>query len=167
MPPPSLSSRPLRLRVYPAAVLRQQCEPLTQFGKPAASLCDAMLAIMRRNHGIGLAAPQVGLSLRLLVADIGDDPRCLINPELSLLPGNETTSEGCLSLPGLSVDVARARIVEVEAQDPEGKPLRFTARGLLARVIQHEVDHLNGVLIIDHRRAGEPPHKMTPGSLSL
>lgn len=159
--------KPLRLRVYPAAVLRRQCEPFVQYGKPAVALCDSMCAIMRRNRGIGLAAPQVGLSLRMVVADIGDGPLCLINPVLSPLPGTEIGSEGCLSLPGISVDIARARNVEVQAQDPEGKALRFTARGLLARVLQHEVDHLDGVLIIDRRRTGESPHGMAPGSLSL
>lgn len=142
-------SIPLRLRVYPAAVLRQQAQPFTQFGTQAETLARGMLELMRRKRGIGLAAPQVGLLVRLLVADIGDDVICLANPELTALPGVETACEGCLSLPGIEMNIERAQMVEVSGFDLAGRALRFTARGLLARVLQHEADHLNGILIID------------------
>ncbi len=158
MPPLSPFSRPLHLRLYPAAVLRRQAVGFDAFGGPAESLAAAMLSLMRRRHGIGLAAPQVGLSVRLLVADIGEGAVVLANPEVVPLPGNEIAAEGCLSLPGVSVEVARARAIEVAGMDLAGRPQRFVARGLLARVLQHETDHLDGILIIDRAvPATKPP----------
>lgn len=142
----------LHLRIFPAAVLRRKAEAFDLFGASAETIAAAMLALMRRKHGIGLAAPQVGLSVRLLVADIGDGPVILANPELVPLPRKETATEGCLSLPGISVEVERALAVEVAAVNLSGQPMHFLARGLLARVLQHEVDHLDGTLIIDRAR---------------
>lgn len=109
-----------------------------------------MLELMRAHHGIGLAAPQIGLLVRLIVADIGEGPVCLLNPLLTPAPPRDRMTEGCLSLPGVAVEVERARIVEVRGLDPPGSPVHFEARGLLARVLQHEVDHLDGVLIVDY-----------------
>lgn len=152
MSSPYFPTGPLHLRVFPAAVLRRKAEGLDSFGACAETLATAMLALMRRKHGIGLAAPQVGLSVRLLVADIGDGPVILANPELVPLPGRETATEGCLSLPGISIELERARAVEVAAVTLSGQPIRFLASGLLARVLQHEVDHLDGTLIIDRTR---------------
>ncbi|HQF37531.1 MAG TPA: peptide deformylase [Opitutaceae bacterium] len=167
MPSPSRSPGSLHLRVFPAAVLRRKSEVFDDFGTPAESLATAMLSLMRRKRGIGLAAPQVGLSIRLLVADIGEGPVILANPELVPLPGGEIAAEGCLSLPGVSIEVERARAVEVAAVDLAGKPIRFLARGLLARVLQHETDHLDGILIIDRTRSTgvAPVRRASPPSL--
>jgi peptide deformylase len=101
--------------------------------------------------GIGLAAPQVGHSLRLLV--VGDEEgrgvQALVNPVITESGGTVTAEEGCLSLPGIFADVARAQWVKLEARDLEGRPVAITARGLRSRVFQHEIDHLDGVLFID------------------
>jgi peptide deformylase len=112
-----------------------------------------MLELMRAHHGIGLATPQIGLLVRLIVADIGDGPVCLVNPLLTPAPPRDRMTEGCLSLPGVVVEIERPQIVEVRGLDQSGAPVHFEARGLLARVLQHEVDHLEGVLIVDYPAA--------------
>jgi len=117
------------------------------------ALARDMLALMHAHQGIGLAAPQVGQSVRLIVADIGEGPVCLVNPSLTPAPPRDRMTEGCLSLPGVLVEIERAQIVEVCGFDQSGSPVHFEARGLLARALQHEVDHLNGVLIIDYPAA--------------
>jgi peptide deformylase len=101
--------------------------------------------------GIGLAAPQVGIPLRLMVAgdDKSGDARALVNPVIADQGGEITAEEGCLSLPGIFAPVTRAEWVRLEAQDLEGQPVSIRARGLTARVFQHEMDHLDGVLFID------------------
>jgi peptide deformylase len=148
-PRTDLTLRPLALRLYPDNALRTLARPLDQFGAPAEALALDMLALMRRHRGIGLAAPQIGMAVRLIVVDLGEGPVCLANPEVAPLAAREIAAEGCLSLPGVCVDVARARAVEVRGVDPTGQPRHFEACGLLARVLQHEVDHLDGILILD------------------
>jgi peptide deformylase len=150
---PDLDRRPLRLRLFPDPALRGQARPLARFGRAPEALARAMLELMHAHHGIGLAAPQIGLPVRLIVADIGEGPVCLVNPLLSPSPARDCMTEGCLSLPGVEVEIERSRIVEVRGLDPSGTPVHFEARGLLARVLQHEVDHLDGVLIIDYPAA--------------
>jgi peptide deformylase len=147
---------PLRLRIFPDPVLRAVARPLELVGHDVGTLAEKLLQFMRAHHGIGLAAPQVGLSVRLIVADIGEGPVCLVNPVVAPVGLPDRMVEGCLSLPDVTVEVERASAIEVHGFDPTGKPRRFTARGLLARVLQHEVDHLDGRLIIDHRRPGAP-----------
>ncbi|MGH2651457.1 MAG: peptide deformylase, partial [Actinomycetota bacterium] len=98
---------------------------------------------------VGLAAPQVGRSIRVMVFDVGDGPRTLANPELISLEGEQLGEEGCLSLPGLYAPVQRALRVRCEALDIDGKPVVIEADELLARVLQHEVDHIDGILFID------------------
>ena len=106
---------------------------------------------MYREVGVGLAAPQVGISLRLMVVDDekGRGPRALVNPEIVDQGGRVVAEEGCLSIPGIFAPVARAEWVRLEAQDEEGQPVTVETKGLYARVIQHEMDHLDGVLFID------------------
>jgi len=101
--------------------------------------------------GIGLAAPQVGISLRLIVLadEDGRDVQALLNPAIIEQGGEVTAEEGCLSIPGVFAEVTRAAWVKVEARDADGQPVAITARGLRARVLQHEIDHLDGVLFID------------------
>jgi peptide deformylase len=108
-----------------------------------------MFETMNEAKGVGLAAPQVGVNLRLAIIDIGDDPLVLINPRIIKGSGKETGDEGCLSFPGLTEKVERAKKVVAEATDIDGSRYEIEAEGLLARAIQHELDHLDGVLFID------------------
>lgn len=114
-------------------------------------MVEDMIETMFEEVGIGLAAPQVGISLRLMV--VGDEKgrgaRALVNPVIAEQGGEVTAEEGCLSLPGIFADVTRAEWVRLEAHDLDGKPVSVKARGLTARVFQHEMDHLDGVLFID------------------
>ncbi len=110
-------------------------------------LLDDMVETMRDADGVGLAANQVGVSKRILVADAGDgEVYQLINPRCERLEGEDLGMEGCLSVPGEYGEVPRAAKVMVQALDREGKPVRLEAEGLLARILQHEMDHLNGIL---------------------
>ena len=142
----------LEIVTIPADVLYQKASPVADIDASIAELADAMIDAMHAAQGIGLAGPQVGRSLRLFVTRLADDePRLFINPEI-IGTSVETSKleEGCLSIPGLYADVVRPRSVEVQAFNRRGRPFTLTADGLLARVIQHEIDHLNGVLFLDH-----------------
>jgi len=131
-------------------VLKTRAAPVETFDGSLARLTEEMLATMRENDGVGLAANQVGRLKRVLVASVEDEDYVIVNPVLSEL--SETTEqgqEGCLSIPGINVEVDRPTAVTVTGQDASGEPLRIEARDMLARVLQHEVDHLDGVLILD------------------
>lgn len=143
----------LALRIHPDPVLRSLCEPVEEFDAALANLAEEMLAIMRTNNGIGLAAPQVGISRQLLVAEIAGQALSLANPRILDRSGSIALPEGCLSLPGQTVVVARDRAIRVLAYDLRGREVRIAASRLWARVIEHEIDHLGGVLIIDHAKA--------------
>lgn len=114
-------------------------------------LIDDMIETMYKAPGIGLAAPQVGVSKRVIVVDVGEEhsPYALVNPTLTDFEGEETSTEGCLSIPGIIGDVTRAQRCVLSGWDRLGKKVRIEADGLLARCFQHEVDHLDGVLITD------------------
>lgn len=112
-------------------------------------LLDDMVETMYEARGIGLAAPQVGISKRVIVVDIGDGPIALINPRLEELEGEELGSEGCLSIPGIIGEVKRAQKLVARGVNEQGLKVRIPADGLLARVFQHEVDHLDGRLFTD------------------
>ena len=132
-------------------VLRATAEPIRAIDASIRDLITEMGDIMYSAHGVGLAAPQVARSIRLLVYDSGDGFKVLINPEILKMKGEQyEPEEGCLSIPGLRGVVKRAREISVKALDGEGRPVRFRAIDFEARVIQHELDHLNGVLFIDH-----------------
>ena len=149
-----LSSETLRVMTYGAKVLRQRAKPVTEFeGMP--ELGQKMLEEMRRSHGVGLAAPQVGIGQRIIVADAScvdatQKPTILVNPEILDRKGEEAGLEGCLSLPGIEVEVIRSRQVRVKAQTPAGEPLDFVAKNFFARILQHELDHLDGILLLDY-----------------
>jgi peptide deformylase len=145
-----IKHRPLRLRLYPDSVLRETAEPIRKADRHVAALAKDMLALMQTNHGIGLAAPQVGLPVRLIVADVGEGALAVVNPILVAADASDWMSEGCLSIPGVFVEIERKTSIEVRGGRPDGGKLHFEATGLLARVIQHEVDHLQGVLIWDY-----------------
>lgn len=139
-----------RVVKYGNPILRQVAKPIAVVDAFVTALVAEMEQIMRDAHGVGLAAPQVGQSIRLLVYDAGEGLKVLINPVISKRKGEQfEPEEGCLSIPGLRGVVRRANEIVVKAQDHEGKPLRLRATEFEARVIQHEVDHLDGVLFID------------------
>ncbi|MDQ2985793.1 MAG: peptide deformylase [Armatimonadota bacterium] len=134
---------------YPAAVLRAKAKPVDRITKSTRDLVDRMREVMKSANGIGLAAPQLGTSLRIIVVSEGKRAIALINPVVVSSEGTVVAEEGCLSLPGLYGDVTRKAIVDVEALDSEGKRVRLRLEGLPARCVQHEIDHLDGVLFID------------------
>ncbi len=130
-------------------ILRQEAKPVPKVTKKINKLIADMLQTMYKSDGVGLAAPQVGEKLRIVVLDVGQGPVCLINPILERQEGEEIDQEGCLSLPGIVGDVKRAAKVRVSGLGPNGKPVRYDADGLFARCLQHEIDHLEGILFVD------------------
>jgi len=140
----------LQLRIRPDPVLRVKAKPVEEFDKQLHDLMEEMLKFMRLHNGIGLAAPQVGMSRRIIVADIGTGPLALANPEILDETGKAEMVEGCLSLPGVEVNVQRKKRIEVTGVSSGGKEVRTAVSDLMARVIQHEIDHLNGILICDY-----------------
>ena len=132
-------------------MLRRRATPVAAITPEIRRMVDDMIETMYDEVGIGLAAPQVGISLRLMV--VGHEKtagaRAIVNPVIAEQGGEVTAEEGCLSLPGIFAPVARAEWVRLDGQDLEGQPLSIKARGLTARVFQHEMDHLDGVLFID------------------
>jgi len=145
-----LKRRPLTLWLYPDSILREKANPVQIFNTVLKDFANDMLFFMKQHEGIGLAAPQVGILQRILVADIGESPICLVNPEIVTGSGTENMIEGCLSLPGYEVDVNRNTWIEIRGKNLEGKRIVNKVEGLMARVLQHEVDHLNGILICDY-----------------
>src|SRR4051812_29458639 len=143
----------LQIIHYPDPRLRKVSEPVTVFDEQNRALVAKMFELMRANKGVGLAAPQVGLNIRLFVinptGEPGDD-RVYINPTLSDPSSTEEEGEeGCLSLPEINAKIMRTKSLRIDAQDLEGKPFSDIQSGYLARIWQHEFDHLNGTLIID------------------
>jgi peptide deformylase len=141
----------LKVRKYGDPVLRKRAKPVEAVTPQIRAFIADMVDTMYDEVGIGLAAPQIGISLRLMVVGHDDNrqARALINPVITEQGGSVTAEEGCLSIPGVFAPVTRAEWVKLEAQDTEGQPVSITARGLRARVFQHEMDHLDGVLFID------------------
>ncbi len=133
-------------------VLRKKCSSVVEFDKKLEDLIDAMIITMREGNGIGLAGPQVGVEQRLFVCQIQDQPPMVfINPEIIGTSEEQIPyEEGCLSIPGIYSDVIRPEWIKVQAWNLNGRPFNLEADGILARVIQHEMDHLKGVLFIDH-----------------
>ena len=145
----------LSVRKYGDPVLRRRAKPVDKVTPELRAIIADMIDTMYDEVGIGLAAPQVGISLRLMV--VGDEEgrgaQALVNPAIVEQGGTVTAEEGCLSIPGIFAQVTRSEWVRIEAQDEEGRTLSIRARGLRARVFQHEMDHLDGVLFIDRLEA--------------
>lgn len=140
----------LNLVHYPDDPLTKKAAPVTVFGDELARLAEDMLNTMYAYDGIGLAAPQIGVSKRIFVlCEPEGEEMCLVNPEIVKAEGSEPREEGCLSLPQIYANVMRATWVHVKAQDVYGKEREFEARDLLARIIQHELDHLDGIIFLD------------------
>lgn len=145
-----LPNKNFALRFYPDQVLREHSDPVHTFDKALEEFVYKMYSFMQLSKGIGLAAPQVGVLYRIITMETEGLDRFLINPEIiTASSDNDTLQEGCLSIPGEWFDINRFLKIEVKARSPEGKKLHFQAQGMNARVIQHEIDHLNGVLICD------------------
>ena len=152
----------MQIRMFGDPVLREPARPVESFDEALRILAEHMIQTMHEAPGVGLAAPQVGRSLRLIVFDVQDDagPRVLANPVLRDEWGEQVEEEGCLSLPGLYYPVSRAMRVWAEGFDLEESQVTIEAEELLARVLQHEVDHLDGVLFIDRLQAGHRSEAM-------
>ena len=147
----------LPIRQYPDPVLRVRCAPVEDFGPDLKRLVEDMIQTMHDAPGVGLAAPQVGVELRVAVVDAtaGVDPeavRVLVNPEILDVVGVDTDTEGCLSIPDFTEQVTRPASVRVGARDIEGESYEIAADELEARAIQHELDHLDGILFVDRLR---------------
>lgn len=134
-------------------VLKEKSQSVSKITKSIRMLLDNMENTMREADGVGLAAPQVGISLRVVILDVGDGLIELINPEILESAGCETSVEGCLSIPGMFGDVERFTSVTVKGLDRHGKPLVVQGSGLLARALQHEIDHLDGVLFFERAQS--------------
>lgn len=144
----------MQIKTYPDPVLRKVCKPIETIHDEMVTLCDDMVETMRLAQGAGLAANQVGVSIRLIVLDPrtkkNDKPIILINPVITEQNSEEITEEGCLSLPKFYEYVKRAKKVFVRGINIKGEPFEMECDGFMARAVQHELDHLNGVLLIDH-----------------
>jgi peptide deformylase len=131
-------------------VLRQRADEVTKVSKKTQLLIDELMRIMRKANGVGLAATQIGILQRVIVvAPEGAKPTALINPKVLKAEGEYVGQEGCLSIPGLYGDVTRPGYVEVEAWDRKGRRMLFKLEAMEAKIMQHEIDHLDGVLFID------------------
>ncbi len=144
----------LEIRTYPNPVLRKKTTRITEFNDELKALVHDMAETMYDAPGVGLAAPQVGRSIRLVIMDLSDkdEPRQLLvlaNPEISEGEGTELADEGCLSLPELTAKVTRFTHIKVKGQNIDGEPIEFEAEDWFARVVQHEVDHIEGTLFLD------------------
>lgn len=134
---------------YPREVLRQQAKSVSKIDAATRALVEDMVATMRESNGLGLAANQIGVLQKVFVYNDGTSVGALINPKIVSGKGEQIGIEGCLSVPGLQGEVRRANEVVVRGTDLKGKSVKIKAEGLLARIFQHEIDHLNGTLFID------------------
>ncbi len=153
--------------VYGQSVLRHKAEPVKEFDDKIKQLSEDMLETMYANNGLGLAAEQIGRTESICVVDVSDDPSLeqnnpdlamplvLINPEIKEAKGESVCQEGCLSFPEIYVEVTRAEELVVTYSDLKGESREINASGLLARAVQHELDHLNGVLLVDRMSASQ------------
>ena len=155
----------LQIRALPAPVLRQKAKRVSTIDSSIQQLIDDMVETMQQAKGIGLAAPQVGVSLRLVVLQMpGEEPITIINPEIVKRSGEREVPEACLSVPGYAGDIKRSVSVTVKGRDRQGKAIRLKATDLMAQALEHELDHLNGVLYIDHIESPDKLHKAELGT---
>ena len=153
----------LQMRVHPDPVLRQKAKRVTRVDRSILKLLDDMVETMRATGGVGLAAPQIGVSLRVAVIEIpGEEVITLVNPEVVKRSGERRVMEGCLSVPGYRGELNRAVKVTVKALDRNGREFRIKADDLLAEALEHEIDHLNGMLYIDHLESPDSLERLEP-----
>ena len=141
---------PYKVRVFGDPVLRKVADEVSEVDGKLVKLVDDMLETMYDEPGIGLAAPQVGVSRRLFVYDIGDGPEVIVNPVISESRGEWVYEEGCLSVPGLYWEIVRPKEIHLTGYDLDGNEISLEADELLSRLFQHELDHLDGVMLVDH-----------------
>jgi peptide deformylase len=141
---------PYAIRIFGDPVLKQRAADVADIDGRLARLAEDMLVTMYDAPGLGLAAPQVGVQKRLFVYDIGEGPRTLVNPVISEARGEWSYDEGCLSVPGMSFEIIRPKEIHLTGYDLDGNEVSIEADELLARLFQHELDHLDGVLLLEH-----------------
>lgn len=139
----------LEIREHPDPILREKSEEIKEVNDEIRDLIEDMFETMYANEGVGLSGVQVGVLKRISVVDTGDGRRVFINPKIVRREKNIPSEEGCLSLPGVLLEIKRAEKITVEALNERGEKFELNADGLLSRCIQHEIDHLDGVLILD------------------
>jgi len=153
----------LKVLTVPEPVLRQKSKRVKNIDGSIRKLAGDMIETMHASSGVGLAAPQVGVPLRVVVIGMpGEEDFVLINPEVVRRVGERLVTEGCLSVPGYFGEIQRAQRVTVKGKDLSGKEIRIKAEELLAQALEHEIDHLNGVLYIDHLESKDRLHKVEP-----
>ncbi len=158
----------LPIRILPEPVLRQRSKRVRTIDGSIKKLIEDMRETMHFVGGVGLAAPQVGVSLRVITIGIsGEEDMVLINPEVVRRKGERQLNEGCLSIPGYLGEIKRAESITVKGLDSSGKKIRIKATELLAEVLEHEIDHLNGVLYIDHLESMDDLRKIEPDEAQL
>jgi len=157
----------LPIRTVPDPVLRQKAKRVKAIDKSVRKLINDMQETLHTASGVGLAANQVGQTLRLIVLNVpGNDCKVVINPEVLRRIGSRVVNEGCLSIPGYIGEIKRSELVRVKGQDARGKEIKLKADGLFAEVLEHEIDHLNGILYIDHLESQEKFRKLEPPKLT-
>ena len=143
------------------SVLRRKAKRVSSIDKSIQRLIDDMIETMQQAHGVGLAAPQIGVSLRVIVLQMPEEePIAIINPEIIKRVGAQDVTEGCLSVPGYFGEIKRSASVTVKGQDRQGRTIRIKAADLMAEALEHEIDHLNGTLYIDHLDSQDKLHKV-------
>ena len=156
------------IRIVPEPVLRQKSKRVKAIDGSVQRLVDNMIETMHSASGVGLAAPQLGVPLRVIVIGLpGEENIVLINPEIVRRTGERWVTEGCLSIPGYFGEIKRAQSVRVKGRDLSGKEIKIKADELLAQALEHEIDHLNGVLYIDHLESADKLHKVEPEVVQL
>jgi peptide deformylase len=138
------------IRKYGDPVLRKVAKDVADINGKVVRLAEDMLDVMYNEPGIGLAAPQVGIQSRLFVYDVGEGPEVLVNPQITESSGEWVYEEGCLSVPGLFWEIVRPKQIHITGYDLDGNEVSIEADELLARLFQHEMDHLDGVILVDH-----------------
>jgi peptide deformylase len=153
----------LTVRTVPEPILKQKSKRVKSIDGSIRKLAGDMIETMHAASGVGLAAPQVGVSLRVIVIGMPEEEDfVLVNPEVVRKSGERTVTEGCLSVPGYYGEIQRAQRVTVKGRDLSGKEIRIKAEELLAQALEHEIDHLNGVLYIDHLESQDKLHRIEP-----
>ena len=151
------------IRHLPDPVLRQKAKRVPAIDSSIQRLINDMVETMQQANGVGLAAPQVGVSLRVVVVQMpGEEPIAIINPKMVKRAGEREVTEGCLSIPGYTSEIKRSISVTVKGQDRQGKAIRLKGTGLIAQALEHELDHLNGILYVDHLDSQDKLHKIEP-----
>ena len=158
----------LSIRVLPEPILRQKSKRVRVIDGSVQRLISNMIETMHSTGGVGLAAPQLGTPLRVIVIGMPEqEDVVLINPEVVRRSGERLVDEGCLSVPGYIGEIKRAEIVRVKGRDQNWKEIRIKANELLAQVLEHEIDHLNGVLYIDYLESMDKLRKIEPEEVQL